>query len=682
MIENNSLKFSIAKKMFLFGLLVFIVILIAGIFKYSAISKADKNFDIFKNKAVDGMFYILKIEKELNYFSRVTRDIMLGNSYSENMQKLQNSKDIILNNFKGLEETTKNVSDEKRKLAEIYESQDNMMAFINDGLSKMKSLENVERTPQTLASMYEIYKKDATPLANASREYFSKISKIKESGLEKRTELYHEEINSLKNIIIIESIVIILLIFAALSFLTKDILGSLNKFRIGLINFFDFINKKRNDTELINIKSSDEFGEMAKIINENIIKTKNLFEEDQKLIDDALAVISRVQHGWYSQTIKAETTNETLNILKNGVNDMISATKNHFVAVNNTLEMYANYDYRNELKLEGIEKGGVFELFIVDINKLRDAITMMLQENKRSGLTLNDSSKGLLLSVSKLNESSNDAAARLEETAAALEEVTSSIANSNIKIAEMANISKNVINSANQGEQLASKTTVAMEEINEKVTAINDAISVIDQIAFQTNILSLNAAVEAATAGEAGKGFAVVAGEVRNLASRSAEAAKEIKILVQDATIKANEGKTISTEMITGYNSLNESINQTITLISEITSSSKEQQKGIEQINDAVNSLDKQTQENASIANTTNDIAKKTSIISEKILDSADKKEFDGKNSIQMESINLKKDEKVEVTISNKQKIQTSNTTPNKKIEASKNHNEDERESF
>ena len=112
---------------------------------------------------------------------------------------------------------------------------------------------------------------------------------------------------------------------------------------------------------------------------------------------------------------------------------------------------------------------------------------------------------------------------------------------------------KEVTDSVKEGEELASKTSLAMDEINEQVNAINDAITVIDQIAFQTNILSLNAAVEAATAGEAGRGFAVVAQEVRNLASRSAEAAKEIKDLVENANIKANEGKEIADVMIGGF---------------------------------------------------------------------------------------------------------------------------------
>ena len=121
----------------------------------------------------------------------------------------------------------------------------------------------------------------------------------------------------------------------------------------------------------------------------------------------------------------------------------------------------------------------------------------------------------------------------------------------------MSNLASQLQISSKNGEVLASKTTQAMDDIDAQVNSINDAITVIDQIAFQTNILSLNAAVEAATAGEAGKGFAVVAQEVRNLASRSAEAAKEIKKIVEMATAKANEGKAIANEMINGYTTLN-----------------------------------------------------------------------------------------------------------------------------
>ena len=173
-----------------------------------------------------------------------------------------------------------------------------------------------------------------------------------------------------------------------------------------------------------------------------------------------------------------------------------------------------------------------------------------------------------------------------------------------------------VIDTDNLYKEIASENEV-VESLVSKSKDIAQVINIIQEIAFQTNILSLNAAVEAATAGEAGKGFAVVAQEVRNLASRSAEAAKEIKNLVENATSKTNDGKKISDEMKAGYSNLNKLISETIDIIQDVSIASSEQLKGIEQINDAVSILDRVTQENANeasnvalIANETLDMAK------------------------------------------------------------------------
>ncbi|MAC84137.1 MAG: hypothetical protein CL624_08380 [Arcobacter sp.] len=637
--ENNIEKFSIAKKMAIFGIVIFIVILIATIIKYNIIKESKNDFYMYSQKAVVGKILVLEIGKDLNYISRCTRDIMLGNAYEKNIAKIEKSKNNIIKAFDELKTTVIGTPNEKEKLLNISKSKEKTIAFIDDGYNKMKALSNQQRTPDLLAKTYQSYKKDATPLANLSREAFSKIIKTKDKGLEKRTLMLNNDLNTLGTFIFIEALVILFLIISYLLFLTKNISNSLKQFKLGLISFFDFLNRKTTNTELIDIKSKDEFAQMATIVNSNIELIKNNFEEDNKLIDDASIVINKVKHGWYSQHIEESTNNPTLTILKDGINDMIIATKQHIYNINLILEEYANYNYTKKLEIEGIEKGGVFELLTTDINKLRDAINTMLRENRENGLTLDNSASILLTNVEKLNSSSNEAAVKLEETAAALEVITGNINTSTEKIAQMSKISNLVTSSATTGENLANKTTQAMDEINEKVTAINDAITVIDQIAFQTNILSLNAAVEAATAGEAGKGFAVVAQEVRNLASRSAEAAKEIKDLVQDANLKANEGKQISDEMIKGYSGLNNNINETISLISDISESSKTQQSSILQINDAINSLDKQTQENASVASQTNDIASNTLKIASDIVKNTEDKEFEGKSTIKSRKI-------------------------------------------
>jgi len=448
---------------------------------------------------------------------------------------------------------------------------------------------------------------------------------------------------------LITMIVMILLVSLAVFIVVKKyVVTPLNKFNNGILNFFSYLNKETTTISPLDDSTKDELGQMSKVINDNIKKTKSLIEQDDKVIQDVKRVVNLVNEGKIDQTITSSTQNRGLEELKTIFNEMLKTiAKNVSTDINkldDALNAYQKLDFTHRIPnaTGKTEKG---------LNALAEIINGMLVTNKKNGLTLQHSSDILLENVDTLNKSSNDAAASLEETAAALEQITSSIANNTHTVVEMASYAGDLRHSVADGQKLASETTEAMDSIDVEVSAISEAIAVIDQIAFQTNILSLNAAVEAATAGEAGKGFAVVAQEVRNLASRSAEAANEIKTLVENATSKANNGKNIADKMIEGYTSLNESISKTLEMIADVEKASKESYHGIEQINDAITNLDQQTQQNASVASHTANIATQTQNIAYSIVEDANKKEFIGKDNIRADKsafeITSKKKEKI-----------------------------------
>ncbi len=430
------------------------------------------------------------------------------------------------------------------------------------------------------------------------------------------------------NLSVISGLITLVIIILILLYVTKMLNTNLKLISTGLSDFFSFLNKQSDTTSKIEIKSQDEFGEMANEINLNIEKIKQNVNEESSLIEDVKLVVNSVSEGLFYKRVEAKAQSETMNELKELLNNMLETLQllvgKDLNEAKNVLSEYSKSNFVPKLS----KNSGIMG---EQLNSLNEKITQMLQANQSGGLLLEDNSRKLTDNIQTLSSNATSQAASLEQTAASIEEVTSNIQNTSGKAQEMFNISSETEDSASKGKDLATQTVTSMDEINEQVSSINEAITVIDQIAFQTNILSLNAAVEAATAGEAGKGFAVVAQEVRNLASRSAEAAKEIKDLVETATQKANIGKEISSSMIEGFAKLEEKILQTNELINDVSSSSKEQSLTMTQIADAINQLDKFTQENASIADKTNAIANETYSVATEFVAQANKNKFDGK---------------------------------------------------
>ncbi|MCC7679627.1 methyl-accepting chemotaxis protein [Janthinobacterium sp. FW305-128] len=200
-----------------------------------------------------------------------------------------------------------------------------------------------------------------------------------------------------------------------------------------------------------------------------------------------------------------------------------------------------------------------------------------------------------------LSSRTEQQASSLEETASSMEELTSTVKQNGENARQANQMAQSASSVASKGGQVVAEVITTMDSINASSKKIVDIISVIDGIAFQTNILALNAAVEAARAGEQGRGFAVVATEVRNLAHRSASAAKEIKILIDDSVHQVSLGSTLVNQAGSTMEEIVNSVRRVTDIMAEITSASNEQEAGIEQINQAITEMDAVTQQNAAL---------------------------------------------------------------------------------
>jgi methyl-accepting chemotaxis protein len=200
-----------------------------------------------------------------------------------------------------------------------------------------------------------------------------------------------------------------------------------------------------------------------------------------------------------------------------------------------------------------------------------------------------------------LSSRTEEQASSLEETASSLEELTATVKQNADNSRQANGLALSASEIAVKGGGVVSKVVDTMGAINESAKKIVDIIAVIDGIAFQTNILALNAAVEAARAGEQGRGFAVVAAEVRNLAQRSAAAAKEIKVLIGDSVEKVDAGTRLVDQAGATMHEIVDSIKRVTEIMGEITIASQEQSAGIEQVNQAISQMDQVTQQNAAL---------------------------------------------------------------------------------
>jgi len=333
------------------------------------------------------------------------------------------------------------------------------------------------------------------------------------------------------------------------------------------------------------------FGQTAHGVNGTVKALNEIVSEIQFIAlsagqGDFSAKLDLAGKAGYNKTLSA-LLNQLSDVTEGGLMDIIRVAK---ALAAGDLTQSITKDYPG---LFGQTKDGI-NATVENLKKLVDEIKLAVEG-------INTGSKEIAMGNQDLSQRTEEQASSLEETASSMEELTSTV-KQNAENAKQANqLAISASDVAGKGGAVVNQVVGTMSSINESSRKIVDIISVIDGIAFQTNILALNAAVEAARAGEQGRGFAVVAAEVRNLAQRSAAAAKEIKTLIGDSVDKVENGTKLVGEAGQTMEEIVTSIKRVTDIMAEISAASSEQSAGIEQVNQAITQMDEVTQQNAAL---------------------------------------------------------------------------------
>ena len=424
-------------------------------------------------------------------------------------------------------------------------------------------------------------------------------------------------------IILLGNIVINLLLY----YFVHQIIRNIDSLQNALKSFFDFLNHETKSVEpVVPNNNMTEFHTMATMVNNNITKIEDGLKKDITCVSEISHLTQMMEKGDFSLKTNIEPDNIQIKALQNDINHFVDAISVTFSSILSTLSSYKENDFDNRLQNNAI--GEVKEL-IDGVNILGDVLQKarkeIIESLTQQGSELQVTAESIHKQIDKATLSMNTTHVITKEIDTDIVEMQETLKNTLTKSNTMSNVAQKTSKSAKEGEALADKTFIAMDEINASTLSINEAIGIIDSIAFQTNILSLNAAVEAATAGEAGKGFAVVAQEVRNLANKSAEAAKEIKGLVSKTQIKAKEGIEVSKEMQKKFVEVTEQITETSTLVQNMNQDTISEMDRISNISKKISKLNNDVDSNLNTMKNTHKISTKLHEISNNLADEVNK---------------------------------------------------------
>jgi len=343
-------------------------------------------------------------------------------------------------------------------------------------------------------------------------------------------------------------------------------------------------------SETIESDYQGAFAELKHDANTTVARLRKVVEQDIQPILDA------ARSGDLSRRIDLQDQEGFFAGLSAGINELVEVSEQ---VVKDTARVFGALAQGKLDESIRTSYRGAFAQLKEDANATVAKLTEVMAEIRSAAAEVNHGSSEIAEGNASLSQRTEEQASNLEETAAGMEEMTSTVKQNADNAAQANQLAARARAQAEHGGQVVSEAVEAVEAISAASKKIADIIGVIDEIAFQTNLLALNASVEAARAGEQGRGFAVVASEVRNLAGRSATAAREIKELIEDSVEKVGEGKRLVDESGSSLDEIVGSVKKVTDVVSEIAAASNEQTEGIEQINQAVTRIDEMTQRNA-----------------------------------------------------------------------------------
>ena len=568
-----------AKLSFGFGILITAIVII-GIMTISSFTKIEQRVDYLLQVNLQKLNSAATIESDVKDQLSAYKSIALGEDFLTQRRIIDNTTEEISENVNIIEKLLNPLN---RQEATLYNAFISARADFRESMLTMDNLMEMGDAEKILAhgsgeftSRQIVYVNTIMEFADFQADFMELTGEGVANSIRKNT----------SNIIMVIAIALIIsIIFAVV--ITRMITNPIKE----CVNIASSLEEGNTDVT-INVDSNDETGQLKSAM-------KNMVLAIQRMYTDCVSLSQSALEGKMQTRIDVKKHKNDYAKIVNGINSILEAVVHPMKETMDVMNRLANKDLT--ARITG-KYPGDFEALMTNINlaakNLEDSLIQVDLAVEQISAASNQISSGSQV----LAEATSEQASSLEEISSSLEEINS-LTGSNADSARLGlKLADQSVLAVDAGNIAMDKMNIAMDSILKSSVETGKILKTIDEIAFQTNLLALNAAVEAAHAGDAGKGFAVVAEEVKNLALRSAEAAKNTNVLIDEATKNSETGSKIVEQVTSSFIDMKEHFNKVKSIVNEISASSDEQANGVGQINMGVNEMNKVTQQNAANA--------------------------------------------------------------------------------